>query len=342
MEIWGQGLGTLYSIIGPVDSQGHTSTLGIEVTADGSGIDTSWYRGTQELPPVVELPKHINWSTYNPEWSGLSSRSVPHTKMWPWLTTKDHLANSLSREGFFESLALESMSIDTVRETSWAFSLAVKDKDDLYPNPIAIRDILEFIEEKGIRSQSVRFGFRGTYPLKHIKIIKRHLLDLIKGGKDSITVPWLIPDQVQSSGRIWESYNSQQMLERTKAVYGGALRIYQTIVDRWFTAFGGRFGLFACLPVRLEGRLEWPPRHSDRRHGPSLVWYPWPLPPKESSSVAFELGDTKENWENFRSDWRDGSPFMVDEIPKVFGLLPATTIATDWLTSDLRDLGWEK
>ena len=100
METWGQSLGTLYSIIGPVDSQGNTSTLGIEVNIEGTCMDTSWYRGTQKLPAVVELPKHVKPFTYNPEWSGLSFRRVPCTELWPWLVTKEHLANSLSKEVF--------------------------------------------------------------------------------------------------------------------------------------------------------------------------------------------------------------------------------------------------
>ena len=342
METWGQGLGTLYPMIGPVDSQGNTSTFGIRVNDESSGISTSWYRGTQELPPVVELPKHINRSTFNSEWSGLFSGWVPHTKLWPWLMTKDHLANSLSKEGFLGCLALESMSKDAVREISWAFALAVEGKGDFHPYPIRIKDILEFIEKAEIRSQPVRFGYEDTYPMKYVKRIKRHLLNLIEGGKDSIANPWPIPDTLRSSGWTLESYSSQQFLERTKAIYEGALRIYQTVVDRWFKSFGGRFGLYACLPARLEGRLEWPPRHGNGRHGPILTWCPRPLPADESSSAAFDFGDAKEIGDNFYSGWKDESPFMVEEIPKVDVLLPATTMATDWLSDDLQNLGLKK
>ena len=342
METWGQGLGTLYSIIGPIDSQGNTSTLGIEVYAEGTRINTSWYRGTQELPAIIELPKHIRSLTYNPEWPGLSSRGVPHTKLWPWLIAKDDLVHSLSNEVSLEHLALESMSIDAVRECSWAFALAVEGKGDFSPYPIRIKDILEFIEEAEIRSQPVRFGYEGTYPLKSVKRIKRHLLNLIESGEDSISDPWPIPEETYSSGLIWDSYNSRTLLERTKAIYEGALRIYQTVVDRWFKAFGGRFVLYTCLPVRLEGRLEWPPRHGRGSLGPTLAWCPRPLSAHESSSAVFVFGDAKEIWENYRSDWKHESPFMSEGFLKVYDLMPATTMAIDWLSGDLRDLGWDK
>ena len=293
------------------------------------------------MPPVVELPEHINWSTRDPEWPGMSSGPVPNTKLWPWFKSKAYLTNSLSHSVSFEHLALESMSTDAIRECSWAFCLAVKGKGDFYPKPFKIRDILKFIEEPETRSQPVIFGFESTYPLKYVKFIKRHLLTLVEGGEDFITDPWPLPDQERSWGLSWDNYSSQQVLARTKAVFGGALRIYQTIVDRWFKAFGGRFELYACLPVRLEGRMEWPPRDGDRRQGPALTWYPQPLPTNESSSIAFELGDAKEIWESFRSNWRDEVPFMVGGMSRVFDLLPATTMATDWLSDDLRKLDWE-
>ena len=342
METWGKGLGTLYSIIGPIDSQGNTSTLGIEVNVEGTGIHTSWYRGTQELPAVIELPKHVKPFTYNSEWSGLSFRRVPHTELWPWLVTKEHLANSLSKEGFLGSLALEAMSLDAVRELSWAFALAVEGKGEFFPNPIGLKGILEFIEEVEIRSRPVRFGFEATYPLKYVKKIKRHLLNLKECGEDSISDPWPIPEESYSTGLIWDTYSSQTLLERTKAIYESALRIYQTVVNRWFKAFGRRFGLYACLPVRLEGRLEWPPRHGNTNLGPTLTWCPRPLSANESSSAAFDFGDAKEIWENYRSDWKDESPFMSEEFLKVYGLLPATTMAIDWLSGDLLELGWDR
>ena len=342
MQCWGQGLGELYSIIGPVESQGSTMTLGAGVNADGSGIYVTWYRGTEKLPGVVEFPKHINWSTSKPEWSGMSFKRVPHTEMWPWLITKEQLADSLSKESFLGSLALEAKSLDAVRELSWAFSLAVEGKGEFYTNPIGIEGILKFIEEVEFRSQPVRFGFEGTYPLKHVKKIKIHLSNLIESGEDSISDPWPIPNESNSSGWIWDSYSKHTLLERTKAIYESALRIYQTVADRWFKAFGGRFVLYACLPVRLEGRLEWPPRHGNANLGPTLTWCPRPLAANESSSAAFVFGDAVVIEENFRSSWKDESPFMVEEFLKVYGLLSATTMATGWLSDDLQNLGWKQ
>ena len=318
MESWSQGLGELYSFIGPTDSQGNTSTLGIKVNADSFGVTVSWYRGARKLPAVIELSKSNDWAPRNPEWSGSSYDLVQNTKLWPWLMTKNHLAYSLSREGFLESLALNSKSDDAVRELSWAFALDVEGKGEFCPYPIGLKRLLEFIEDVEIRSQPVRFGYERTYPLIYVKKIKSHLLNLIESGEDSISDPWPIPEESYSSGLIWDSYSSPTLPDRTNAIYEGALRIYQTVVDQWFRAFGGRFVLYSCLPVRLEGRLKWPPRRGNANFGPTLTWCPRPLSVNENSSAAFAFGDANEIEENFRSGWKDEAPFLVEEFLKVY------------------------
>ncbi len=342
MRSWGQGLGELYPFIGPTDSRGKTSTLGIEVDADSFGVTISWYRGTRKLPTVMEFSKPSDWASNNPEWSGFSYSSVQNTKLWPWLITKNHLAYSLSREGFLESLALNSESDAAVRELSWAFALDVEGKGDFYPYPIGIKGLLEFIGKVELWSKPVMFGLERTYPLIYVKKVKSHLLKLVESGEDSISDPWPIPEGSCSSGLIWVGYSSQTFLERTKVIYEAALRIYQTVVDRWFKAFRGRLVLYACQPVRLEGRLEWPPRNGQASLGPTLTWCPRPLSANESSSVAFVFGDANEIERNFHSNWKDESPFMKSGFLKVYDLLPATTMAIDWLSGDLRDLGWDR
>ena len=271
METWGQGLGTLYSIIGPVDSQGNTSTLGVEVYAEGTGIYTSWYRGTQELPAVIELPKHIKSFTYNPEWPGLSSRRVPHTKLWPWLTTKERLAASLSERHLFEHLALESMSIDAVRECSWAFALGVQGQGELNQKPIDIQELLRYIEEKALGYVSLRHGSQGYYLNRHIRIIRQHLTDMANDSEITISDPWPHADQLKTQ-RHWvcEGYTPQRLLERTTAVYAAALRIYEAMVRKWFEAFGTRLSLYSCWPAKLEGRLTLSNGESDYMSAPSF------------------------------------------------------------------------
>ena len=126
MAAWGQGLGKLYPIVGPVDCDGNTTTLGIQL--HDRGITTSWYAGTQKLSPVVDLPA-IDWRTTHPDWRGWSYSKVPHTKAWPWVMTKRKLVASLSETIKSKHLALGST--DAVRELSWEFALAVKEQGEL-------------------------------------------------------------------------------------------------------------------------------------------------------------------------------------------------------------------
>ena len=343
METWGQSLGTLYSIIGPVDSQGNTSTLGIEVNVEGTSMDKSWYRGTQKLPAVVELPKHVKPFTYNPEWSGLSFRRVPHTELWPWFIAKDDLVHSLSHKVSLEHLALESMSIDAVRECSWAFSLGVQRQSTRRQVPISIQEILRYIEEKALNYVSLQFGYEGYYLNKHIKIVGHHLKKLANNGETSIFDPWPSADQLKTgTHRVWESYTPQRLLERTTEVYAGALRIYEAIVRKWFKPFSFRFQMYGCLPARLEGRITLPKGQISFASDPVLTWRPIILSDNEESEVVFELGVPDKLQKDFRESNESKSPFLMEQGLDLFGTQPATELACEWLADDLRSLGWDK
>ena len=42
-------------------------------------ITTSWYRGTEQMAPVVDIPTHVNLFEYNPDWSGTGITTVRST-----------------------------------------------------------------------------------------------------------------------------------------------------------------------------------------------------------------------------------------------------------------------
>ena len=343
MESWGQGLGHLYPFIGPTDSQGNTSTLGIGVNADSFGITTSWYKGTHKLPAVIELSKQIDWAPDNPEWSGFSYRQVPNTKLWPWITTKDDLVRSLSQKISFEHLALESMSIDAIRECSWAFSLSVQRQGTRRQEPISIQEILRYIEEEALNYVSFPLGYEGYCLNKHIRMVGHHLTDLANNGETSISDPWPSADQLKTGTyRVWESYTPQRLIERTIEVYEGALRIYEAIVRKWFKAFSFRFQMYGCLPARLEGRITLPKGQVSFASDPVLTWRPIILSDNEESEVVFELGVPDKLQKDFRESNESKSPFLIEQRLHVFGMQPATELACEWLADDLRSLGWDK
>ena len=352
MESWGRGLGKLYPVIGPVGCDGNTATLGIRL--DAPYITTSWYSGSEEQPTVLDLPGCIDWGNLSPDWPSISSEQVPRTKAWPWVMAKRELVASLSKTINSKHLALGSA--DAIRELSWAFALAVKEQGELNPNPIHIRDILHYIDERLVRADSVPFGTR-AFSAKDVRLVEHHLSALAEDGKAVIADPWPSPDQLKSSGSVWRFYSEQRLLERTKAVYVGALRIYENMVNQWFKAFGSRLRLNRLLPVILEGRLTLPPRQDtdNRWSGPVIDWRPRCLPLDAKSTVDFELGPRWESRDNFKHYWREAESelrrlrpgdgevddlFPICSILSVFGSRPATKLAHEWLTDELRELGW--
>ena len=353
MLAWGQGLGNLYPVIGPVDCNGNTATLGLQL--HDRRITTAWYAGTQELSPVVDLPD-TDWGKLYPDWQGWSYSGVPRTKAWPWVMTRRELNNSLNSKIKSKHFAL--VSADGIRELSWAFALAAKEQGELNPDPIHIRDILRYIDERLVRVKSVRFG-TSAFSAKEIRIVKRHLSTLVKDGDEILADPWPSADQLNSSGFIWRYYSEQQLLERTKAVYAGALRIYKKMIDQWFKPFGPRLRLNRLLPVRLEGRLAMPPpQDADNLWAtPVLTWRPRCLPVDAKSIVDFGLGPREEFRDDFEHYWREEVNELKRLRPRdgavprlfqahsaldlhVFGSRPATELAHDWLKGELRALHW--
>ncbi len=353
MESWGQGLGDLYPVIGPVDRDGKTATLGLQL--HDRQITTAWYAGTRKLLPVVDLP-HTEWQKLHPEWKVLSYSHVPYTNFWPWVKTKRKLSDHLTRQLKSKCLALGSA--DAVRELSWAFALAVKRQGELNPRPIDVREIIRYIDERLIRVKSAQFG-TSAFSAKEIRIVKLHLSTLVVDGDEILADPWPSADQLKSSGLIWGYYSEQQLLERTRAVYAAALRIYKKMVDQWFIPFGHRLTLNRLLPVRLEGRLAMPrPQDADNFWAPPvLTWRPRCLPVEAKSIVDFGLGPREEFRDDFEHYWREelnelkrlrpgdgGVPRLFQTHSAldshVFGSRPATELAHDWLQSELRDLDW--
>ena len=290
---------------------------------------------------MFELPCPIGMKA-SPDWPNIMYSALPHSKLWPWVVTMRNLAETLTTELESASLALALVSTDTVREFCWALALAVMGNDDLCSTPIGIRELIEFMEKAEFRSHSVSNVYEGTFLMNYIETMRRYLLSRIEDSEDFIADPWPLPYQVTPSGRALNIYDSQKLLKRTKAVYEGALRIYKSMVDQWFNSFSHRLRFSAIMPVRLEGRLDAVGRGGSVRLGPVLSWYPRPLPADESSSVAFESGTPDGLKEEWQASLGEKPTFLVSEVLDVFGTLPATGLATKWLSNDLRALGWEK
>ena len=351
MEDWASGLGPLMPAIGPVTEDGDICTLGIELSS--RMIDTAWYRGADRLNPVVRLPKHIRpfSGQYDPDWAWWSGRTIPPTRDWPWAITKDMLVSSLSEP--IESRRLALQSPDAIREltldfarsvTSWRLATRAR------PN---ISEVLRYIDEEAAELASLRVG-GSLYLAEDIRLIRQHLVQRQADGEEFISEPWPGSNKARPMDRSswgWhETFTDQQLLERTRAVFAAALRIYTSMVDNWFPAFASRLRLRRIVPVKLEGSLFVPKPPSRGRDWPYLTWWPRPLGEHEESHVAFELAvhdsssedSTRSAIETARQESlnRVGEFWRSTEALHISGSRPATELAHRWLITELRGIGW--
>ena len=350
METWRDGIGNLYSVIGPVTEHDSTAMIGVLRLCDRS-FRMSWYNGADAPSPVVELPQQMSVSL---DWPHLITRGVPNSKVWPWLITRDDLVATLSE--WLRPGHLPTESTEAIHELSWEFAGAASRNRGMRSAPIEILGVLDRIE-RGVTNVHFydRLGYRYIFSDEDIKIIRCHLEGMANSGYETITDPWPTEDQPVASGWLWQGYSDEQLLERTNAVYSAGLRIYHNMVHRWFASFKDRLQLFQLLPVKLEGFLT-PSREEDRPSiGPSLSWRTRSLPIHQDSTALFVLERDYQFDEDWLTYWTEEKeniaalrphhkvephPMSVLSVVNVFEPRPATALAYSWLRDNLRTLNW--
>lgn len=350
---WQQGLGKLYSIVGPVDPAGKARPLRIGL--NGRFIITRWYHGTQSKPPLEGVSFEEARDRDSSCWS-LLGMGVPNTSLWPWVFTRSYLVRAISKQSEFARLALSSA--DAVREFSWEFALAVTGQSRFDQSELSVQDILEFIAQHELtRYASVTLG-GVAFSMEEMKTVEGHLKRLLANQETMISDPWPQSDLPFASGRTWKLYSEQQFLARTQAVYSASLRIYAETVHLWFQKFAPRLRLYGLMPVRLEGYLEVPSQDSSFYTSPKLMWHPRILPLGDASEAVIELGtptyDNEETERYFSQESeayarlrgrqaRDARLFRVSSlmVDEILDPCPATTMACKWLMEELRDLQWD-
>ena len=345
MHGWAEALGDLFLAIGPVNMKGELGTVGVKL--DDDTITIAWYWGAEKLPPVIEFSgcatsacgsfRKPSW-----KWPWLEERPILRTEVFSWVVTRDYLARRLKR--VLRDYRFAYQSPVAVCELTWAVARAVVNRGRSFRGAIAISIVLARIGELfGGNVVSWRIGGQ-TFSRRDIQIVRVHLIELVRQGKQRLFDPWL-PSASEGNYRL---------LETTAAIYLGALEVYQNIVECWFAPFSGRLQLYRLLPVRLEGRLSVASEREPRGQA-FLSWFPMVLPSDEKTQVAFELGcwdSSPEGFEErFRSqrealaryrsgDVRSVAVFQTSTLIDMGMDRPATELAYEWLSKELRRLGW--
>ena len=350
MENWREGLDPLMPALGMLDQRGNIPTLGLSVQT--GWVTTTWYRGDKELPPVVQLPKDLFSSRgkYFEGWPGpITSRGIEVTRVWPWSITHKELSSLLSNE--LRSLRLALDSADGFHEFAYEFSSYLNRDYSRARNLQTPNEVIDFIEQAlsrhgGDPRATVTFDYRGySFTFPELEYFRERVSDLSRNGTDILVDPWPGPDKEWPAGRhggLWsEIYTEERLVQRTKAIFNAALRIYNDIVERWFPAFNKRTQMSHVLPFRMRGEIRFHGgQEQGQRRDASLIYWTEQADSEADSGVFIELEPKGQTTEDESADQRipyySGWRVLPGYEPR-----PATKLAHEWLTRDLKALHWD-
>ena len=357
MNDWKEGLGPLIHAIGPTDRDGNIPALSVQ---KGTRlVTTRWYQGEEELDKVVEIPETWEPFSYydNKDWYPWRSTAIEHTKVWPWTFTHESLSDSLKEqlENFKFALDSEIGIHEFAAEFAGNIDIYVSSNREQARNSEIVKWIEEWMRgaNRDPRASIWLGGHR--YTLKELELLQAKLSEPSNKIRDPIEEPWPSKDKPWPEGRtgVWwsELYSEEQILKRTNAVFNGALRIYNDIVERWLSVFNRRDQMTFMLPLRLEGEIRLPVSlEQSTSNPPTLIWWPRFVDNEAESGAFFEMGSweranevaVNERLKNAREGFtsRKLGFFHSIQTLRVNEPKSATKLAHDWLTTDLRSLRW--
>ena len=353
MENWRKGLGPLMRALGPLDHTGELPTLGIDVKP--GRLTTSWYRGDETLAPIVQLPEGLHdWN-----WHPWTDRDIEPTKIWPWSITHEDLSYLLSEE--LRTLQFARATRDGFHEFAHEFTSYLRRSYHDARNLKTTVEVIDYLENLlsqpgGDPRSSVTFGYKEyTWTMPELEIFRDRVFELASGGTDILTDPWPGRDREwppEKRGGMWyEIYTEERLLQRTNAIFNGALRIYNDIVDQWLPTFNRRNQMTYALPFRLNGELRLPAAQEQIKWNQAILTY-WPewVEDTNDSGVFIELEpkeravgeDTKDKILAAQERFFElGKPhYSGQSVLPGYEPRPATTLAHKWLRSDLNALHW--
>ena len=361
MVNWKEGLGPLMSALDMLDQSGNVSTLGVDVQE--GWVTTSWYRGDGVLDPVVQLPEGLHDYSKGHFWNWPSSSSgkVEPTRVWPWSVAQGELSRVLT--GKIESFRLALDSAEGFHEFAYDFAGHLCRGYFRIGDSPTLADVIGHIDEwllylNGDPRGRVTFAGSGySFTVLELESFRGRVLDLYRNGTNILEDPWPGPDKEWPPGRgggMWfERYTEERLLQRTNAVFNGALRIYNDIVERWLPAFNHRNQMRHALPFRMGGELRLLEGFGpDGRNAADLdYWDEWAHDIADSG-VFITLGPrdrtvgdtTQERIRVARGEFvKRGLPYYRGwTVLPGYEPRPATELAHEWLTDDLQALNWKK
>ncbi len=361
MENWKEGLGPLMPALEMVDQSGSIPTLGIDVRP--GWVTTSWYRGDKALAPVVQLPEDLHdlSNEHFGDWPSSRSRGIEPTRVWPWSITHNELSRSLSEQLKAFRLALDST--EGFHEFAYDFTSYLRRRNFEARDLQSSTDVIHFIDKWLLKLNrdprgSIMFGYKEyAFTVPELELFRERISELSRDGTDILVDPWPAPDKKWPSGRsggMWfEIYTEERLVQRTNAMFNGALRIYNHIVEWWLPAFNKRNQMRYTLPFRMRGelRLLEASNPNERNEAVLIHWNEW-ADDTADSGVFIEMGPKERTTDDDTRKRNQAAQekFVEQGVPYYSGWRvlpgyesrPATKLAHEWLTDNLQDLHWAK
>lgn len=341
---WLEGVGPVRELLGLAGPDGSPLQLG--VSGDDTSFMTMWRQEPDLEVDVIELPPQVDIFDPGPGWGpGRLSRPAPESA-WPWRWALDEVTRSL--RAVVETKQLQAQAGPLFLERAWEEALALLGHGSLHPGPIEVRTLDNLLVD--LPADALLMASGRTYDLA---ALRARLAQLQADGVHELAAPWPGWDLgTATGGWVWSPYSPERLLDRTSAVYHGALEAYEQVVDQWLPTLRHRLRLAVTLPATLRGELDVRGSAGDR-NAPALSWALDPLPAgSRDNSVELTILNGSESAPEERmkrlslqqrrlvalrpAARRWISAHATSEVLKIFGPTPATELAFKWLASDLK------
>lgn len=355
MSHWVAGIGSLAGLVAPVMGDGNLCPIAVET--HGDWLEVGWCYGDDVEDDVI-APGSLRELPASAGIRRIKGAAPNGQAAWAWRWTLDELTreigNLLKRRGLpfedgplFREFAWKmARDLGTLTSSGMERSIPISQLED------QVWDAEEMLAEYGEREDTiVHLGYTGY---DH-HLVKRITQMLRCTGLDAIRDPWPGCDMVpQGGGTVawsWSFYSPIRLLERIQAIFEAAIQSYEQLADQWFSSFTSDLRTYSLLPIRIVGMLSPAQPALGWSGSPSLYWYMEPLPRGTSSRVDIEYSElwpnTRDTFElvrasieRYRPECHWPSVRVHTALPDIFGYMPATDLAYEWLWDDLADIHW--
>lgn len=367
LRTWADALGPLAHGVIPRHVVNRPVGLGVAVSGHQLGVGFATVRPASDYAAELPSQTHPSAQTDTTRWRLWFSGSVPEGDAWPWVFVRDRIAEKTLKKlsddhqlGAPDGIWRQEQRFDVARR--------VVDRGSLFLGDLASGEVraaaVKLLDRVAWNPRS-RFSFGGN------AVDGTELIDLV-GWIDSTGATQIKSHLPQSdvvhppSGLVWDLYSPERLMAFEVEVYGRACDAYDEALAHTFGRLGWSMPRSALQPVGVILELLYQEDGNGERF-PGLTVVPVPmslmgqLAPGGTNAVWSTSGRAvisqishaqNEDWERHSAtletiaNWlakqdREASPLgWTDKVADDMSTTrPSSSVAADWLASDLESLG---